>query len=593
MIQDNNYKSKALRLYPAPEMLPQLSQNGVPRRVVHLKGKEADYMLGQGKSRPVMEQMMQLVREVEGNNLWPWLARIRNVFLVTDSLLDAQTAACLVGGLHGLAAMRCGTGEDEEEYEDYEYFEYEDVSETHAVPVYFNLSGTELKEGESANLPQFAAIAAAMEDMECILFDGLGDEKLLGKQLDLIRVCPAEVRMVVVPKKLAKAAEIKQLVELDPDHNYMIELDKTDFEYYVRVCRDLLADEGANFADETEMREALLRMMRCTGESFSEEWIGQYLDKGLDGQYFDLHKMFGSEESRTAMQRLQEMPGLQNYKTVIREQRALVREESRNPRLKMHRNMIFAGNPGSGKTTAAELAAEILADSGATRPVFVMPSRSDLIGKFVGQTAPKVADAFERARGGMLFVDEAGFFLNQKSGGYVDEAIKEFVRYMELYPDVTVIFAMYANEVADFLNLDEGLRSRVSRVVKFEDYSVQELVDIANYMFQESGYTLAGGEKAMREYFESERRKGGFGNARAARKLVESVILSVSLARDAGEETDSMPQDSMEISEPLMRQGISRMKRESQGGRGNMGFLPAASGGTAVKHGAVQAGFAD
>ena len=73
----------------------------------------------------------------------------------------------------------------------------------------------------------------------------------------------------------------------------------------------------------------------------------------------------------------------------------------------------------------------------------------------------------------MLFVDEAGFFLNRGAGGFVDEAIKEFVRFMELYLDVTVIFAMYESEVADFLGKDEGLASRNAQEEHFGDYTTE------------------------------------------------------------------------------------------------------------------------
>lgn len=605
MIHDKNYQSKALRLYPATEVIPQVAQNGALRKIVRLKGKDAEYSNGDGLPRPVMKQIMQIVSKMNDTASLSGVARIRNLFLVTESLLDAKIAACILGGLHIRAARCCGNGEDEEDCEDDDYFEddacFDDEQGTLYItyPAYFDMSSAEPKEGEGANYLQFGAIAAAMEGVDCSLFGGLSDEKQLEKQIEMIRLCPGELRIIIVPRKLVKAPAIMELVELDPDHNCLLELDNVDFEYYVQVCKALLEGEGASFKDEGELRETLLRMMRCAGDNFSEEWIGRFLDKGLDGQKFDFQKMFGNEESKTAMQRLSELPGLKNLKQVLREHSALVREESRNPRLKMHRNMIFAGNPGDGKTMGAELAADILAGSGATRPKFIVATRSDLVGKYVGQTAPRVKAAFERARGGVLFVDEAGFFLNRQSGGFVNEAIKEFVRYMELYPDVTVIFAMYSSEVSDFLELDVGIRSRVSRIVKFEDYSVQELIDIADYMFRESGYKRVGGEKALKEYFETERKKEGFGNARAVRKLVESVILSVSLARITKEgegKTEAkcqMDEDSMDISEYLIKQGIRRLKSETLKGKGSMGFLAASCASSKpFEMGDVQEGFA-
>jgi len=143
-----------------------------------------------------------------------------------------------------------------------------------------------------------------------------------------------------------------------------------------------------------------------------------------------------------------------------------------------------------------------------------------------------VAKMFEEARGGVLFVDEAGFFLNESSGGFVEEAMKEFIRYMEVYPDVTVIFAMYSDEVKRFLELDSGLSSRISRFVQFEDYTTEELCEITVQMLKEKGY-LAGEytTEAIKECIEQIRtdKQKKFGNAREARTLAESVIITASM----------------------------------------------------------------
>jgi adenylate kinase family enzyme len=205
-------------------------------------------------------------------------------------------------------------------------------------------------------------------------------------------------------------------------------------------------------------------------------------------------------------------------------------EMQRNPKLDMrYENMVFSGNPGAGKTTAAEMYAQILSEEGLGNGKLVVAERKDLIGGYLGQTAPKIAECFTEAKGGVLFVDEAGFFLN--GDDYTTEAVREFVRYMECCPDVSVIFALYPYELNDFLNLDAGLSSRIKKVVDFEDYSDEELVRIAGTMFKEQGYTLGDRtESAVKDYIKEQKNANpdNFGNARSIRTLVDAAIVEIS-----------------------------------------------------------------
>ena len=112
------------------------------------------------------------------------------------------------------------------------------------------------------------------------------------------------------------------------------------------------------------------------------------------------------------------------------------------------------------------------------------------------------------------------------------KAIKEFVRYMEEYEDVTVVFAMYPREAESFFQLDEGLRSRITRQVEFEDYSDDELLDIAVDMLFDNGYTIKKGvREAILDYIKKARADEDeeFGNARTMRKLVNAIICQISL----------------------------------------------------------------
>ncbi len=255
------------------------------------------------------------------------------------------------------------------------------------------------------------------------------------------------------------------------------------------------------------------------------------------------------------------MTGLIEPKRMVCESVAYLKETARNPKLltaDVHNNLIFCGNPGTGKTSVAGIYARALAENGARNGVLVNASRQDLIGKFVGHTAARIASKFEEARGGVLFIDEAGFFINRESGGFVSEALKELVRYMETMPDVTVIFAMYKREVEGFLALDEGLRSRISRVVRFEDYTDDELISIAERMCEDRGYRLDDeAHSLIRSHIDSLRDKDDFGNARDIRRLIDNAVTAHAMAPHDDEMSAISPvADPDVISNNDIREGI-------------------------------------
>ncbi|MEU8797561.1 AAA family ATPase [Spirillospora sp. NPDC048819] len=193
------------------------------------------------------------------------------------------------------------------------------------------------------------------------------------------------------------------------------------------------------------------------------------------------------------------------------------------------RHMVFVGNPGTAKTTIARLIAAVYARLGLlSSGHLVEVTRADLVAEFIGQTAPRVRGAVERALGGVLFVDEA-YALSSSGGDRRDfghEAIAELLRLMEEHRgDLVVIVAGYDAEMEGFLKANPGLKSRFPKVLRFPDYSGDELVTIFEFMAAEAGFALAPGTvDAVRGLVAAQPRGSSFGNARLVRNLLEAAI---------------------------------------------------------------------
>ncbi|MFF1699714.1 right-handed parallel beta-helix repeat-containing protein [Streptomyces sp. NPDC058257] len=196
----------------------------------------------------------------------------------------------------------------------------------------------------------------------------------------------------------------------------------------------------------------------------------------------------------------------------------------------MSRHLIFAGPPGTGKTTVARLYGSILAELGSLRSGHLVEvSRADLVAQVVGGTAIKTTETFQRALGGVLFVDEAYTLTADSGNGGADfgrEAVDTLLKLMEDHrDDVVVVAAGYSREMDSFLGSNPGLASRFSRTVEFENYSVPELVAIMENMCGQHQYELGEGTAdALAAHFEAMPRDAGFGNGRAARGVFEEMV---------------------------------------------------------------------
>jgi SpoVK/Ycf46/Vps4 family AAA+-type ATPase len=218
------------------------------------------------------------------------------------------------------------------------------------------------------------------------------------------------------------------------------------------------------------------------------------------------------------------------------------------------RHVVFSGAPGTGKTTVARLYGKLLAELGAVSSGhFVEVSRAELVGKALGETTAKTRTVFTKARGGVLFIDEAYTLARQFGAGsdFGQEAIDTLVKLMEDHRDeVVVVFAGYPAEMREFLEANPGLKSRVSRTIEFADYSPTELVEIVQRTADQYGFRLTGATReALLTHFQGARRDERFGNGREARRIFEAALQQQALrlaerdAPSASELAELLPAD--------------------------------------------------
>jgi probable Rubsico expression protein CbbX len=225
-----------------------------------------------------------------------------------------------------------------------------------------------------------------------------------------------------------------------------------------------------------------------------------------------------------------ELVGLKPVKTRIREiasllvvdkARAALGVEGAKPSL----HMCFTGNPGTGKTTVAMRMATILHRLGHVRKGhLVAVTRDDLVGQYIGHTAPKTKEVLKRAMGGVLFIDEAYYLYRpENERDYGQEAIEILMQVMENQrEDLVVIFAGYKSRMDTFFQSNPGLGSRVAHHIDFPDYTVEELEAIAGKMVASLGLTLSEpARRALADYLRLRREQPNFANARSLRNALD------------------------------------------------------------------------
>jgi probable Rubsico expression protein CbbX len=249
----------------------------------------------------------------------------------------------------------------------------------------------------------------------------------------------------------------------------------------------------------------------------------------------DLQQILRDAEIQPVIAQLDaELVGLAPVKARIREiaaflvvsrARAAMGLEAGTPSL----HMCFSGNPGTGKTTVALRMAEILHRLGYVRKGHVVSvTRDDLVGQYIGHTAPKTKEVLKKAMGGVLFIDEAYYLYRpENERDYGQEAIEILLQVMENHrDDLVVILAGYKDRMDTFFQSNPGMSSRIAHHIDFPDYSETELVEIAGKMVGTMNYRLDDeARRAMDEYIHLRKQQPHFANARSIRNALDRARL--------------------------------------------------------------------
>ena len=319
----------------------------------------------------------------------------------------------------------------------------------------------------------------------------------------------------------------------EPDSLFLDELDLS-VRTYVCLNRAGIYTLG----DLRKMSREDLAKIRNLGSRSLEEVINKLASMGLSLQ--------GEQQPPSSSHMLAQLIGLKDVKEQVRKIAAFARmkkdmETLGRTSVPVALNMEFVGNPGTAKTTVARILAGIFQEIGIlSSSQIVETGRADLVAGYIGQTAINVKSVFKRARGKLLFIDEAYSLASDSQRDFGYEAINTIVQEMEnSRGDTVVVFAGYPEEMENFFSMNPGLRSRVPFRISFPDYSTDEMAQIVSLETQTRGFSLCPRalEKAVSLCGEAKQRSDT-GNGRFCRNLVENAILGYAL-RVYGEGTEA------------------------------------------------------
>jgi len=271
----------------------------------------------------------------------------------------------------------------------------------------------------------------------------------------------------------------------------------------------------------------------------------------------DLNKVYQESNIQSILDQLeQELVGLAPVKSRIREIAALLlvdklREQVQLSAQSPSLHMCFTGNPGTGKTTVAMRMAEILHGLGYVRQGHVVAvTRDDLVGQYIGHTAPKTREVLKKAMGGVLFIDEAYYLYKpENERDYGAEAIEILLQVMENHrDDLVVILAGYKDRMDKFFQSNPGMSSRIAHHIDFPDYTAEELLQIAKLMMAKLNYRFSPkAEHAFADYIVKRMQMPNFANGRSIRNALDRCRLRQANRLFVGHSKSLTRQDLMTI----------------------------------------------
>ena len=421
------------------------------------------------------------------------------------------------------------------------YLEYSAVFVTKHSYLSMRNSTVQQKEG------YFAVMLKDYSDMEMEYCDVSGVDAISSK----VKLTDCTVRETISSENDSCVQIVDSVNLLGENPNTVdVYIDNHSVVYGEKVCTNRVINPNLKVVGKSVFNTQMLEyiggdvkdlIIEVDGDStFVCHSMHDIVEKGAAQKDMSADEVAPRVDSQNTRQALDNLIGLSSVKKEIDRMISMVNLNKKRMEMGLEPepislHSVFMGNPGTGKTTVARMIGEILWEAGAFKGdefKFIEATEPDLVSSNVGQTAEKTFALLEKAKGGVLFIDEAYALYRGKDDSFGLEAIDTLVKAMEDHrDDLIVILAGYSKEMETFLNANSGLKSRFANIINFEDYTGHELVLIAKSIAASKDYRIdEEALKPLEDYFSKvqSRKDMTSGNGRLARNIVEEAILNQS-----------------------------------------------------------------
>ena len=391
---------------------------------------------------------------------------------------------------------------------------------------------TNLKKSKVIDLLGAEVVRSFGDIVETKIFDQVAIDELVDKALnELVDICGTKLNMKLNVEESVRTYFLEHYLASQGYYSF-----KTMQDECVKIMGQYKLEHTFNGVLEVSLRRNTEWEMVIGEQVVSFSNCIQLESLEIESIKKELEEIVGLDDVKEYVLSLEDYFKAQK----IREQRGFKTSE-------VSKHMIFTGNPGTGKTTIARIISKYLRAIGVlSNGQLVEVTRADLVGRYVGHTAPLTMQVIKSALGGVLFIDEAYSLYRGKDDNFGLECIDTLVKGMEDYrDDVIVILAGYEKEMEEFLMSNSGLKSRFPNVIYFKDYTAEELLSIAKSIAKSKEYMiLSECDEALLSYFDKIQKDSSkiSGNGRLARNKVEEAILQQSrrLMKDLDAKLDEL-----------------------------------------------------